>query len=420
MAQTPRTVNYKLTDKRIQALKPKAKPYPVADGGGLFIDVLPSGATIWRYSYGFEGKRTKATIGSYPAIGIKAARDQHETLRAQVVNGIDPARQKRIDKIEAVAAASKALTFQDFAQTWVDEQQTTTTARTKKQVLAWLTNDIIPAIGQLQLGQVHAADVRDLLETMRNTPTKAAHVQSILDRIFKYAALKLILTSNPAQAMKGLITKPHAIHYTPLTVAQIGPFIQAVRTCSAHAGTRLAVELLMLTAIRKDNVSKARWAHIDLEAKTWVIPGRTVGGNGFMKMPQPHTVYLSTQAVAILRQARQLSASSEFVFPAVNSLKKPIAEVAINHLFARLKSYGECPADFAPHGLRSTFSTLANEGGLQADVIEICLAHTEKNAVRAAYNRAQYSTQCKEAWQWYADRLDQIVKGADVIQLRAA
>jgi len=420
MAPTHRALNYTLTDRRITAAKPARKPYPLADGGGLYLDIMPGGSKVWRYSYRVDGKRTKATIGPYPLITIKQARDKHEELRRQLLDGINPARQKQIDKIEATAAIKQAQTFKDFAQIWLAESQATITARYRKQTTGWLEKDVYPALGALPLGQVHASDVRDLLECMRNTPVKASGVHSIIERIYKYAAQKLLVSVNPATPMKGLIKVPKATHYRPLSVAEIAPFIEAVRTCNAHIGTRIAVELLMLTVVRKDNVCKARWAHVDLKGKTWTIPGRTVGANGFMKMPEPHTVYLSDQAVKLLERAKELSASSEWVFPSVFRQSAPMAECSINHLLARLKASGSCPKDFAPHGLRATFSTLANEEGVQIDVVEVCLAHHERNAVRAAYNRAKYSNQCRDALQWYANRIDQIVKGADVIQFKAA
>lgn len=420
MVQTPRTVNYKLTDKKIQALKPLGKPYPVADGGGLFIEVLASGSKVWRFAYIVNAKRGKVTVGTYPATGIKAARDAHEAMRVQIAQGIDPARQKQIEKIEAIAAAEKQHSFKDFAEIWLIEGNTNITARSLKQKRTWLTGDIYPAFGALPLGQVHAADVRDLLETLRNTPVKAEGVRSIIKQVFDYAALKLLVTYNPATPMKGLVAKPPATHYQPLEVDQIKTFVESFRTSNAHIGTRLALEFLMLTVVRKDNVSKARWAHIDTDAKTWTIPGRTVGANGFMKTPNPHTVYLSTQAMRVLAQAKELSGKSEWVFPSVTRLSEPMGEVTINHLLRRLKAAGDCPPDFAPHGLRSTFSTMANEAGIAPDVVEVCLAHAEKNAVRAAYNRAKYAPQAREALQWYADKLDQIIKGADVIQFKAA
>lgn len=416
----PRAINYTLTDKKIQSVKPKAKPYPLADAGGLFVDVLTSGSKVWRYSYRIDGKRTKVTIGNYPAIGIKAARDAHGGLIATLATGVDPARQKRLDKINAKAVVAQAQTFETFSRIWLAEKMAQSTARTQKQNLGWMVNDVFPVIGAIPLGDVHPSDVLRLLESMRNTPTKANNIRAIIERIYQYGAQKLLVTNNPATAMKGLIDKPPATHYPPLKPYEIRGFLEAVRTCGAHQGTRLATEFLMLTVVRKDNVCKARWEHFDLDAGTWTIPGRTTGGNGFMKMPEPHTVYLSRQARALLEKARYLSGASEWVFPSVHSLSKPMSDVAINHLFSRLRANGDVPKVFAPHGLRSTASTMMNEEHLPSDVVEAILAHKEKNATRGSYNHARYVKGATEALQWYADKLDKLVIGADVIQLKAA
>ena len=416
----PRAINYTLTDKKIQSVKPKAKPYPLADAGGLFVDVLTSGSKVWRYSYRIDGKRTKVTIGNYPAIGIKAARDAHGGLIATLATGVDPARQKRLDKINAKAVVAQAQTFETFSRIWLAEKMAQSTARTQKQNLGWMVNDVFPVIGAIPLGDVHPSDVLRLLESMRNTPTKANNIRAIIERIYQYGAQKLLVTNNPATAMKGLIDKPPATHYPPLKPYEIRGFLEAVRTCGAHQGTRLATEFLMLTVVRKDNVCKARWEHFDLDAGAWTIPGRTTGGNGFMKMPEPHTVYLSRQARALLEKARYLSGASEWVFPSVHSLSKPMSDVAINHLFSRLRANGDVPKVFAPHGLRSTASTMMNEEHLPSDVVEAILAHKEKNATRGSYNHARYVKGATEALQWYADKLDKLVIGADVIQLKAA
>lgn len=415
-----RTINYTLTDNKIKAVKVKAKPYPLADAGGLYVDVLTSGSKVWRYSYRIDGKRTKVTIGNYPAIGIKAARDAHEGFIAMLATGINPARQKQIDKIERLAKVTQEQTFKSFAGLWIKEKLTLLTARSQKQTTAWLNNDVFPVIGALPLGTVHASDILKLLEGMRNTPTKANNIRAIIERIYQYGAQKLLVTYNPAVAMQGLIDQPPATHYQPLQTNEIRNFLQAVRTCGAHQGTKIAVELLMVTAVRKDNVSKARWEHIDMEAKTWTIPGRTIGANGYMKAPRPHTVYLSTQALALLEKARYLSGESQWVFPSVQKLSEPMVEQAINHLFSRLRAAGDIPQGIKPHGLRSTASTIMNEHHIAPDVVEVILAHKEKNATRGSYNRAQYVNDVAVALQWYADKLDKLVAGADVIQFKAA
>lgn len=151
MAPSARALNYTLTDKAVLAAKPQAKPYPVADAGGLFLEVLVSGSRVWRYSYRIDGKRTKVTIGPYPEWTIKAARNKHELLRAMVAEGIDPARQKQIDKIDAIAAEVRAETFETFAKTWLAQKLAGATKRTRNQTIGWLTNDVYPAIGSLPL-----------------------------------------------------------------------------------------------------------------------------------------------------------------------------------------------------------------------------------------------------------------------------
>jgi integrase len=421
MVQLPRAINYKLNDKAVQAAKPKEKAYPLTDGGGLFLEVLPSGGKVWRFAYMVAGKRGKVTLGTYPTMGIKSARDAHEANRAMLAAGDDPARQKQLSRVEAEAKAAQAQTFETFARIWFSESKMAqVTARTKKQSMAWMENDVFPSIGGLSLGDVRAADVLKLLEKMRNTPTKANNIRAMIERIYQYSAQKLLTTTNPATPMAGLIHKPPASHYEPLKAGEVRGFMEALRSCGAHHGTRLAVEFLAYTVVRKDNVCKARWEHIDMEAKTWTIPGRTVGGNGFMKMPRPHTVYLSTQAAELLLRARELSASSEWVFPSVQSLALPMSEVAINHLFSRLRLTGDIPDRIKPHGLRSTFSTFANESGISPDVVESILAHLDRNATRSSYNRATYDSAMRSALQWYADHLDKLIMGGDVIKFKVA
>lgn len=250
MAPTQRALNYKLNDKKAAAAKPREKPYPLADGGGLLLDVLPSGAKVWRYSYRIDCKRKKVTIGPYPAVGVKAARDAHEKLRSFLVTGVDPARQKQLDKVQRIADAAQSQTFKVFAEVWIAEKLSLLTERSRKQSKAWLKNDVFPAIGTLSLADVHAKDILKLLEGMRNTPTKANNIRAIIERIYQYAAQKLLVTVNPATAMRGLIDQPPAKHYAPLQPGEVHRFIEAVRTCRAHQGTRLSSSRLPLTRLR--------------------------------------------------------------------------------------------------------------------------------------------------------------------------
>ena len=416
MAAQDREFNYTLTTAKISAAKPREKPYPLSDGGGLFLEVLPTGAKIWRYSYRFDGKRSKVTIGPYPAIEIKDARDKHAEHRRVLVGGADPGRVKRNDKAESKAKAARTDTFEVFARLWIKETLFHRSEHTRKLTVGWLERDVFPRIGALPLGDVRPADVLAIVEGLRDVPTTANRVLAIMAQIFNYGIRKLLLTSNPTVAVRGAVVAPAVEHYRPLSPKEVPGFLNALDDCGAHLGTKLAVKLCMLAVVRKANVTMARWEHFDLEAREWTIPGRGAGGDGLMKMKRPHRVYLSKQAVDVVKQAREISGGSPWLFPSIYKASQPMGEQTINHMFGRLYTMGLAP-DFKPHGLRSTASTLLNESGLfRGDVVERILAH-EQGGVRGIYNVAEYATERAEALQWYADHLDKLRKGADVIPL---
>lgn len=415
MAQD-REFNYKLTTTKIAAAKPKEKPHHLTDGGGLFLEFLPSGARVWRYSYMHGGKRRKVTIGPYPAIGIPEARDKHGEYRKVLVGGADPARKKQQAKEDAAATAARADDFESFARRWVGETLQHRGEHTRKLTVGWLERDVFPRIGALPVGDVRPADVLAIVESLRDKPTTANRVQAILQQIFNYGIRKLLLASNPAIAIRGVVERPRVKHFRPLSAKEVPVFLNALDSCGAHEATKLAVKLCMLAVVRKANVTMARWEHFDLEAREWTIPGRGAGGDGLMKMEHPHRVYLSHQALEVVKQARALSEGSQWLFPSIYKGGQPMGEQTINHLFARLYALGVA-TDFKPHGLRATASTMMNEAGhIRGDVVEKVLAH-HQGGVRGIYNVAEYARERVEALQWYADHLDKLRKGADVIPL---
>lgn len=249
MAQN-REFNYTLTTTKVAAAKPREKPYPLTDGGGLFLEVLPTGAKTWRYSYLFGGKRRKVTIGPYPAISIPEARDKHAELRKVLVNGADPARKKQQDKAEAAAVAARADDFESFARVWVKETLFHRSEHTRKLTVGWLERDVFPRIGALPLGDVRPADVLAIVESLREVPSTANRVRAILQQIFNYGIRKLLLTANPAIAVRGTVVQPPVKHYRPLTPQEVPVFLNALDACGAHPGTKLAVKLAMLAVVQ--------------------------------------------------------------------------------------------------------------------------------------------------------------------------
>lgn len=414
MAQK-RHVNYALKPATIDSAKPREKPYALTDGGGLYVEVMPGGSKVWRYKYHRDGKREKVTIGPYPSWGIKQARDRHEELRQQLHTGDSPARVKQRETVERRAADARGVSFQSFAQRWVDETLFHRSAGYRAQIVGWLDAHVYPAIGHKALGDVTPADILDIIERRRATPTTADRVRVHLQQIYNFAIRKLLVSTNPAQPLRGAVTVPPKQHHRHLSEKELGAFWRALGQQGAHATTVLGAQLLMLTMVRKGELIRARWSEFDLEAGHWDIPAER------MKMKRPHRVFLSSQALEILQTLKRMTfregdAGGGYLLPSIFKRSVHMAEVTLNHFFKRL-DFGV--PEFSPHGTRGTAATLLREHGFGRDVVELLLAHAEKNQTVAAYTHAELATERKRAMQFLADRIERLAAGAEVVPLRA-
>lgn len=405
-----RHVNYTLKPAAIDNAKPRDKAYALTDGGGLLLEVLPSGTKTWRFKYHLDGKREKVTIGAYPAIGIKAARDRHEALRALVERGESPARAKKAGAIERRAAEARATDFRAFAQRWIDETLFHRSEGYRAQIVRWLDAYVYPAIGNMQLGDVQPADVLAIVEKRRDTAVTAERIRTIIQQVYNHAIRKLLVSTNPATPMRGVIQRPPVENHRHLSEAELGAFWRALDKQGAHATTIAATKLLFLTLARKTELLRSTWAEFDLDAARWDIPAAR------MKNGKPHRVYLPTQAIAILREVHKLTGHGAYVFPSIFRGGVPMGDVTLNHFFKRIDAG---VTDFSPHGTRATGATLLREHGFGRDVVELLLAHSEKSQTVAAYTHAQYAAERGRALQFLADQIDRLAAGAEVIPLRA-
>ncbi|WP_422096843.1 tyrosine-type recombinase/integrase [Variovorax sp.] len=399
-----RHVNYTLKPATINSAAPRDKPYTLTDGGGLHIEVLPSGSKVWRFKYHLDGKREKVTIGSYPSFSIKDARDRHEELRALVERGESPARKKQDDVVERRVAEARSITFEAFAQKWVQETLFYRSAGYRAQTVRWLQAYVYPEIGNKALGDVQPAHVLRIIEKRLDTTVAAERIRVVIQQIFNYAIRKLVVASNPATPLRGVVTRAPVKHHRHLSEDELAAFWKAVDLQGAHATTIAAVKLLMLTMARKVELLRARWHEFDLEAAVWNVPA------GRMKMKRPHRVFLSTQAVSILHTVHALTGDnpSGYVFPSIFRGGVPMSDVTLNHFIKRV-DFGV--SEFSPHGMRGTAATLLREHGFGRDVVELLLAHTEKNQVVAAYTHAEHAGERKRALQFLADYIDQLAAG---------
>ena len=402
-----------LTDTRVRQARAHQKPYKLADEKGLYLYVSPSGAKSWRYDYRLNGKRETLTIGRYPDVslaGDDGARERHQAARKRVEKGESPARVKQV--IERAKRATAGDTVTAIAESWYAQKEQARSETWKDNVRRWLSKDVYPAFGSWPITEVKPSDILDLIKKVAKGrgERSAEYVRQTLSQVWEHAIRNLRATANPARDVRGAIEMPEPKRRPPLSAKQIPDFLEAVDAYPGRLSTKLAIKLLLLTFVRKSELIGAMWDELDLDTAEWRIPALR------MKMKDPHIVPLSSQAVKCFRELKAIASGSDYILPNLGSLKKPMGASSLNVAFERM-GYGE---RFTPHGVRATASTILNEQGFRADVIERQLAHTERNRIRAAYNHADYLIERRQMMQAWADYVDGLCSGADVTPIKRA
>jgi integrase len=400
-----------LTHTALQALKPKEKNYTVTDRDGLYIEVLTTGSMVWRYKYYFAGKREKLTIGRYPEIGLAKARELRDDAGSLVAIGKSPAKEKQSSKVKQRIDVARAFTFEKLAERWFKEDVVPMSENWQYNVRNWLKLDIYPTLSDMDPRSMTEDHIEAVVQKVvkRGAPNSANKVRSICFKIFEYGIDQRELKHNPAARIKPVKT-PETQSHRALTVKEIKPFFEALEVDNARHVSKIAVKLLMLTFTRKDELRLAKWPEFDLENGLWEIPAHRV------KMRDSHRVYLPRQAIELLLQLKPLSKADGFILPSISMLSKPIGQTTINSVIDRLDVNG---ARFVPHGFRATASSILNEAGFRMEVIERQLDHRDRNEVRAIYNQAEYAHERREMLQWWADYIDSLMLGSNVIPINA-
>lgn len=385
----------KLTDAKLRNLTEPGKHF---DGGGLYLDLTKAGGRYWRLKYRHSGKEKLLALGVYPAVSLKAARDQANAAREMLNGGGDPGALRKTDK--AQAAHDAANTLEAVARAWHQHQAARWDAATAARVLASLAADIFPTLGArpmatIKPGEVRAAIVK--IET-RGAADQAGRVLQRVKAVYRWAVIHERIASNPMlDLVLSEILKPREVqHRAAMADKDLPEFLNKLAAYQGDPHTVHALRMVILTATRPGEVRGARWAEFDLDGALWTIPAER------MKMRAEHRVPLSRQALEVLRSMQALSGHRELVFPSPVYPSKPLSENTFNSALARLGYRATATA----HGFRALFSTVANECGWNPDVIERQLAHKEKNEVRAAYHRSTYMQDRERLLQWWADYLD--------------
>ncbi|EFK96571.1 Integrase [sediment metagenome] len=400
-----------LTDTSIRNAKPTDKPYSLADERGLSIQIQPAGGKWWRLRYRFDGKAKMLSLGIYPDTSLKDARTRRDDARKLLANGVDPGETRKAAK--QAKAAVDTNTFEALGREWIATRGKEWTESYTFKTKSALERNAFPAIGSKPIAEITAPDLLALLRAieLRGTVDMAHRVQQHCGAIFRYAIATGRAVNDPVPSLRGALSTVRQEHYAALTdPLEFAGLLRAIDSYRGEVTTKVAMQLLALTFQRTKEVRFAEWSQFDLEAALWRIPAE------IMKMREAHIVPLSKQAIDALKTLQPLTGQGRLVFPSSTSRERPISENTVIYALGRMGYKGRMTG----HGFRSVASTLLNEQGYRADLIERQLAHAEKNAVRAAYNRAEYLSERKTMMQAWADYLDKLKAGADVLPFQQA
>lgn len=391
-----------LTTVRIKSAKPQSRAYKITDSGGLYLLVHTNGAKLWRYKFRIGGTEGLLAIGAFPEVGLADARAAHVAARRMVAQGINPVqakRQRKEDLVHAQLVREKG-SFSAVLADWSDATAAGLSTSTKKQRDREIGNDLLPRLGTRSIISISRVEITALLKAVeQRAPEVARNLRNYLWSVFEYAIDTGLLENNQVPPVRTL-KRRHQKNHPALSKGQVGGLLRKLADASLMTmPTRVAMELVILTAARKCEVIEGCWSEIDLEAAEWEIPAVR------MKARRSHWIPLSRQAVALLKEWREVTPRGQkFLFPNRRDPQRPMANRSLNAVMDRL-GYGGVGT---PHGMRSVFSTHFNSLGANADVIECCLAHVPLNRTRAAYNRHQYENERRELLQQWADELDKL------------
>lgn len=414
-----------LTDTQVRNAKPATKPSTLFDGQGLYLLIQPNGSKLWRWKYRYEGKPRLIAFGQYPDISLATARDRHAAARAELNKGHDPSAQrkarKRAVRAQDEAAKAEAETeqrkvensFKNIALRWHEWWSKGVDADTAAYIMRRLESDVFPVFGSQPIDTIKAADVRKLIlriEQERGARDVAQRQHGTISQIFRYAVTHDLAENNPAAAFKpsDVLAPRRTQHRAHIAPSQLPGLLVAMDDYSGHAVWRSALKLMALTFVRSAELLQAPWSEFDLDNARWVITAQR------MKMDKPHIVPLSCQAVAILRELKQLADEKTFVFPGMNKQTEN-GTINCNTLLNVLEEIGY-KGVMTGHGFRGLARTILAENGFEKAHVELQLSHSNEDKVEAAYNHAQYLPQRAQMMQWWADYLDtELAKGRNKV-----
>ncbi|PPI78610.1 DUF4102 domain-containing protein [Marinobacter flavimaris] len=403
----------KLTDRQIKSasFEKYGKRTKLSDGAGMYLDIQPSGK-YWRMKYRFGGKEKTLALGVYPDVPLKLARQRRSDARALIADGVDPNAVKRQEK---AAEQEKSDTFKVVAEKWLTLKKGELSEGTLRVARRRLETWAYPKLGHLPIADIKPTKI---LETLREIENQGKHetahrIRQRIGEIYRYAVAEGRAETDPTSALQGLLkTVPTRNRAAITTQAELGTLLKAIEAYGGHASTRAALKLAPMLFLRPGELRNAEWTEIDLESATWIIPGKRMKGTLKAKRAgqvPDHIVPLPRQAVSVLKELHTITGSKILVFESIRA-GRPLSENTIN---VALRSMGFDGNTMVGHGFRATASTLLHEQGWDHQVIELQLAHRQRDQVAAAYNRSARLKDRTTMMQAWADYLESLRQGSD-------
>ncbi len=405
-----------LTDTAIRAAKPGEKTVKLSDEKGLYLELAPSGGKWWRLKYRFGGKEKRISLGVYPDVGLKLARERRDEARRLLADGIDPGEHRKANK--NARADSAANSFESVAREWFTKLLPTWTPDHADKIIKRLERDVFPWIGGKPIADLNAPAV---LTTIRRIEARgrletAHRALQNCGQVFRYAVATGRAERDPTGDLRGALPPTREKHMAAITEpAEVGALLRAIDAFRGTLIVQSALKLSALVFVRPGELRQAEWSEIDLDKGEWNIPASRMKGWTRKGITTPHLVPLAPQAVAILRELQPLTGRGVHVF-AGRDPQKPMSNAAVN---AALRRMGyDTKTEMTGHGFRAMARTILHEElSVDRDVIEHQLAHAVPDALGTAYNRTKFIKERRAMMQRWADYLDKLKAGADIMAL---
>lgn len=393
-----------LTELAIKSLKPKAKLYRVADGGGLCLEVTPAGGKLWRWRYYYHKRAQMLALGKYPSVSLSEARRQRDKARDLLKAGKHPSRERKAQKLRAMSEG--ANTFESVARRWFEQRDGRLNQKYHKQNLERMQQLVFPVIGVLPISEITIPDVVAVIEKIaaRGTLETAKRMKQLIGQIFRYAAQRGLCLHNPASDLRSILPPTEQAHHACIPIAELPELLQRIDAREADL-SKHALQMLALTFVRTGELIGAKWEEIDWDRQQWHIPKER------MKMKRPHMVPLSKQALEVLKALHVQTGHKAHIFHSAASKAKHISNGTVLMALRRMGYQGRMTG----HGFRTLASNILNEKGYAPDVIERQLAHEDADKIRSAYNRAEYMLERTKMMQDYADMLEAMRQGKNTV-----